>query len=511
MLLLKKGSLLLQRRQLLRVASGVDYSKPSTLVDTSIIFPQNVRLQQEEIRKREGKTQFGTGTISGANGIVHLATYPMNTEVIKLLRMSKTTVEVYNSNTDTWDNITGTALTGIDTDFFDDTLAEDTYLFTQKGVGPIRKWTGTGNTSALGGAGVPQARFLEYLEPYLIVGYLDSGAEKHQAVQWTDSGNITAWSGGNSGSALLRYNATPLRGLHLLNEYCVAYKKDCIYMGRRVDTSDVIKWDLVEVGTGLLSSRALTSDGGYHYFMGLNDFHIFNGVRTESIGKPVRDEVFRIINTDKETSLFALHNSALREVWFFIVVSGGTYPTKIFRYAYKTGFWFIDTCTSIRTAVEFFNQSAVSWDAATGTWDSNTTRWDDNVLITNSPKYIFGSQDGKSYYQDAGVSNDAGVSVDAYFDTLDYSDDDLSVFKRWLQVEYWAKGTNITISYSTDEGVSYTSIETRALTDTMTKYITYFDVVSLTIRFRFRNNTTGETFTMRPLVQPYLVEREASR
>jgi hypothetical protein len=72
---------------------------------------------------------------------------------------------------------------------------------------------------------------------------------------------------------------------------------------------------------------------------------------------------------------------------------------------------------------------------------------------------------------------------------------------NWQLMQVWAKGSGLTAYYSTDGGVTFTEIGTLTLsadypTDDDPDYL-YFDVVSSKIRFRFRNNTTGETFTLK--------------
>lgn len=506
--LLRKATPEIPRRPVLAPIEGLDYSAPSTFINYRNGFPVNMRVLQGDLRKREGASQLGTDTIVGANGILHQGIYPQDDETIKILRMSKSNIEVYNTGTDSWDDITGTALIGGDNDYFDDAVAQNTYISTNSLINNIRKWAGTGNTALLGG-NPPKCKFLEYLSPYLIAGFTDLGLGRHQKAQWTDTGNIEVWSGGNSGSALLRqHGGSPMRGLKNLNEVCVSYMKDAIYLGRNVDTTEVIKWDLAETGSGLMAHRAVVDFNGRHYYMGLDDFKVFDGVRSESIGKSVRDYVFPFRNTNKEAGNFALLIPEYEEVWFFVIMSGKTYPQDIWKYNYRYGFWYQDTCSNYRTAVQWYQQGSTTIDQMVGTIDAQAQRIDDFLSLTNSPLYVYGSSDGKSYKLDRTTNNDAGVLVDAKYDSIDFKGSRFEQQSRWLQLDFWAKGSGtLRLFYSTEYGINWKSITNVTLTSEFKRYRVFLDVLSERIRFRWLNNTLNETFSLRQFY-PYYLDRE---
>jgi len=100
--------------------------------------------------------------------------------------------------------------------------------------------------------------------------------------------------------------------------------------------------------------------------------------------------------------------------------------------------------------------------------------------------------------------------IDGDWQSIDFTADKFEYYKRWLQLDFEAKGNSIDIEYSIDYGSTWSSIKTNyALSPDWSNkmYRVYFDVVARNIRFRFRNNRSGETFSLRQFY-PYYLDRE---
>jgi len=501
----------LLRKPVLKPIVGLDWMDPSTMLQDRGGFYRNMRLYRNDLKKREGKTLFGSTAVSGGQ-VQHLTTYPLESQVIRLIRMSKTKCQKWNTATFVWDDITGVNFTGGDGDFFSTCVAEDKLILTN-GVDVMRTYNDAGNTTNLvaGSGTVPVAKYIAYNQSgYLIAAYIQSVTGGPFKVQWTDIGDITAWGAGNYGSSLLRHSPEPIRGLHNLNEFTVAYKKDAIYVGRPVETSDIIIWDLAWQGAGLMSNRAVVVHAGKHYFMGTDDFYEFNGVRPESIAKGrVQREVFSRLDGNKTNRCFALLLTDYDEVWFFIVTAGENWPTEVWKYNYRLNAWYMDTCSELTSAALYYTQASVAWDDLVGTWAQQNWRWDDLLTTTDAQTPIFGNASGFCLKQNPFVNNDNGIAIDARYESIDFTADKFESYKRWLQLDFEAKGHSVIVEYSTDYGETWQSIETVTLTDRWPSkpYTVYFDIVARNIRFRLSNAVSGETFYLRTFY-PYYVERE---
>jgi hypothetical protein len=245
--------------------------------------------------------------------------------------------------------------------------------------------------------------------------------------------------------------------------------------------------------------------------MSHNDFLVWNGVRPTSIGDPVREEVFSKINRQRLDRCFALHVQELTEIWFYIVVVGQDWPTEIWKYNYKTGFWYMDTCNSLTCALKWAKVSTESWDDDTGTWDSDLTTWDEGSTAQDWEEVIQGRNDGYTLKLDYSSVDDDGTAISGEWQSKDFTADYLEFHKRWLQLDIWVRGYgSLKTYYSTDDGSSWTYITTLTLSAECQKFETYFDVVSDKIRFKLVSDALGETFYLRNLY-PYYLQREEKR
>ncbi len=506
----------LQRRPILIPVEGLDYSKPSTFINDRAGFPKNMRYYRAEMRKNPGKIKYGATALTGQ--VMGYGVLELSTGSKYLVRASKTEIQRYNTATEDWVSISSSAPSGGDDDFFFfANIPESGIIIITNGVNAIRKWTGSGNNSALGGS-PPKAKYCAYLSPYLLLAYTDDGVTKSPwTVQWCDTGDPETWSGGNAGSQVLSDEPSAIQNIMKLNEYAAVYKKNSIWLGRKVDTSDVFLLDCVKTGVGLFSSRALVDVEGVHYFLGSDDVYAFSGSQLSSTGEKVRDEIFSKIDRSKNNRCFAISIKELNEVWFFITVVGKGWPTEVWKYNYRTGFWYYDTCDDLTAAIMWEKTSSETWDDQTLTWDEAILRWDDNVNIESWEEIIFGRDDGYSLKLDYTITNDDGTVVDAEYQSIDFIADELEFEKRWEQLDLWLKGPgNIYVDYSTDYGATWTNIPYSttqayiAATDVYTKYEMYFDVIAEHMRFRLRNSGSNETFYIRNLY-PYYLKKSQTR
>lgn len=508
----------LLRKPILNPIEGLNYQKPSTMINDRGGYPKNMRLYRDELKKKEGYLFYGESPIWCAPGdtekpVLHLCQYPLASLSIRLVRFNKEHAEKYNVATGKWDRITSSAFTGTNDDFFSTTVAENK-LIVGNNVDPTMEYNDSGFFKELVGA--PKAKFLEYNKKgYLLAGFVTVGSDSFPTkVMWPDTGNIYGWTTGNYGSSILRDDPNPIRGMKNLNEYTAIYKKNSIYLARTVDTSDIFVFDLVETGTGLLSNRAIADKNGVHYILTLDDFKIFNGVRTESIAdKTVQREAFGRVNWNRVNRCFTQLMENLDEVWFYMVIAGEDWPTEIWKYNYRLGLWYYDTCNYITSACIYFQQAALTMDDLPGTMDSLLGRFDDALTTQDNPIIIIGDKNSYTYRLDQLTHNENGRAIDAYWESADFVADKFENYKRWLELDFEAKGHSLDIWYSVDYGANWKKIKTVTLTNLWPDkpYKVYLDVVARHIRFRFSNNKKDETFYLRQFYPYYLFREDAGR
>lgn len=505
----------LLRKGVLIPIKGIDFSKPATFIDDRNGFPTNMRYYRSELRKRPGKTVQGGVTNDGSQ-VMGLGRLELSSGSKHLVRASKRHIERLNTSTGLWEVISIITYNSGDEDFFSfTTVTEDGLLISTNYIDAPYRWPGSGNQVLLGGS-PPKAKYAAYLSPYTLLAYTNDGTSVEPwRVAWSDTNNPNAWSGGNSGEALLSDEPSVIQNIANLNEFIAAYKKDSLYLGRKVDPPDIFIFERIKTGIGLGAPRAFADAEGQHYFMGANDFFVWNGIRVDSIGESVRDEVFSRINREKINRCFAVHVQELNEVWFFVVIAGNSWPTEVWKYQYRLGFWYFDTCDQLTAAIKWERINTVAWNDATGTWDQAQSVWDASATVADWEDIMFGASDGFCAKLDYTTTNDRGTAVSSSFITKDFVADTLEKNKRWLRFDVWGRGPGkLYVDYSTDFGSNWTNIPYTSsqqyvdLTSVSRKYEFYLDIWAEQIRFRLRNAESSETIYITNLYPYYLDQEE---
>lgn len=505
-------------KAVLMPVEGHDYSKPPTFIELGAGFPVNMSYFRGELRKSPGKSKYGSVAISGGQ-IMGLGVLELNTLSKYLVRTSKTKIQKFNPATTAWDSISDSDFGGGDDDFF--SFANDTangLLVITQYINVMRKWTGSGNTAALGGT-PPRCKLVEYLSPYLLAGYIDDGiAVNPWKIQWPDTNDPETWSGGNSGSLLLSSDPSPLKQLRKLGNDVAAYKQNALCLLHKVDTADIFTPETIRVGIGLVAQNAVAVDeDGTHYFMSPYDIFRWNGGVPESIGKPLKEYLFPRLDRTNIGRCFAVTMKSLSEVWFFVVISGQSWPTEVWKYNYANGRWYMDTCDNITAAIAWQRTASETWDDEVGTWDDALDTWDEGVSTEASEEVIVGRDDGYTLKVDKDLAEDDGVAIDSQHDTKDYYGGTPDQEERFLEFDVEMKGPGyVYLYYSTDHGDTWVNIPYSSTqsyfetTESYARFKAYPDVWARHIRFRIRESTLSKTIYIRDF-QPFFLPRGRKR
>ena len=496
----------------LDVTKGINFSVPSAYLGSGQNYPQNVQLYRGELKKRDGRVVVG-GVMLGGHKVLHLGVLEISNGTQRLIRHSRYNIERYMALTGLWEDITGGDLTGTETDFFDSCVVteSDLYVFTNNLVDKIKKYDDSGVTQDLGG-NPPLCKTLDYVTPYMLIGnVVDTGTAIPQKIQWCDTGNPELWLGGNSGSVLLSDEPSKIQKIKKLLDYAMVYKEKSVYRGRKVASDSIFEFGgPFQIGKGISSPRSIVDNGENHFYQGIFDFHVNNGVRISDIGAPVREYVFNRINRQRIETCFALHVELYKEVWFFVTVGGDDWPKEVWKYNYETGFWYFDTVENCITAGLYKQTGDLTWNTDPGTWDDEIDPWDSQTGLTDAPSHVFGYADGFVDRLSTNTVDDRGVAVNSRIDTKDYtglSHKGIEYDTRWLQFDIWARGQgSVRLYYSTDYGSNWSYIGTNELTTQAEKMTYWLDVYASHIRFRIQCDGKGEYMTLRNFT-PYFLNK----
>jgi len=210
-----------------------------------------------------------------------------------------------------------------------------------------------------------------------------------------------------------------------------------------------------------------------------SDYNIYEwngGWELVPIGNAVKKYIKDNIYKANAKRCFAVANFEKTEAHFFIPIGTDDYPTRFLTYNWTDKSWALNTVAS-----------------CSGGGNLNT----DGV-----EKSIFGLSAGTVHNYDYSSLNDGSTAINSYFTTPDITiDKEEYKIKRkdFTNVYIDAKGNTLGMQYSSDEGDSYSTVDTDTL-DSSTIYNLHqypFTKAERNIRFKFRNNEGSESYSVR--------------
>lgn len=501
-------------------SKGLIVDRPGEYVDArSASVIKNMEYNRAIIRKRIGTSALGATLGERVQRLFELQVGAST----RLFRVGPTTVQAYNKATDVWTSVAHAALTGAAADMVSyafPVLAGEKIAVYTNGVDPIRKCSVSGNDALLGGS-PPKARFVRAFGPYTVLGsIIDGGNDYRSRIQWPDTGLPEIWSGGNAGSQDLLEDPEDMTGMGVFGGFLTVHKSKSIYLGQLVSTSEVFRFERRATGVGAVAEATIQNiPSGEQIFLATDGIHLFNGITAPLIDSPIQDELREEMNPAYLYKAQAVFVAELDEYWVCVPKGSDTEPQTIYKYNWRTKQLYKDERANLTAVGIFLNTQEDTWDDDAGTWDSDTTRWDSVTNLSLNPVVICGDASGNTTKRTANSNNDGGVAVEGLWETKDFTAEDAGLpdmdrMMRWKGLQLWAKGNSVKVYYSTNGGASWNLATTLTLssdypTDAVPLSV-YFDVVSSMIRFRFVNNTAGESYTVKKY-QIKATPREAVR
>jgi hypothetical protein len=461
-----------------------------------------------------------TETVTGAWGAGATA-YPAGLEIMAgreftredvsyNIRIGLDKIEVWDNANVEWDDITGTDLTGANTDIVDTAvplLTGKTILCITNGKDPIRKWTATGNTEVLGGT-PPVAKFIQEYKTYLVVANVGGGTDVAERVQWSDTAKPETWDSGNAGAVDLVEDGGGITGLNLFGDYLCVHKDSSISLGYLVSSTAVIQFTRKSTGAGTCANNSIVNlPTGEQIFLAKDGLRLFNGNSAPLIDAPVNDEIRRTLNKESMRRSYGILVKDKDEVWIGIPIGDYEVGSTIYKFNYVTRVLYKDYRPNATFMWRGASTAGLAWDDISASWDSYDFRWDDTAFGTDAEQINIGYVNGTSTKININVNQDNLVNYNSFWDSKDFEHAQGTI-SRWKKIEFWAQGGSCDIDYSTDSGNTWYAMNGSPFTLTANMpsdsapLIGYFDVVSSKIRFRFRNQN-NEPFKLKQFIIEY--------
>lgn len=146
-----------------------------------------------------------------------------------------------------------------------------------------------------------------------------SGAINVRRVAWCDREDPDTWQAtpeNEAGGFELQTNGALRCGVRVRGRTLLLTTTDA-HVAQYSGPPLVYGFQQVGKNCGVISDRAATSTGAGAFWMGDNDFYVYDGSSVRELPCEVHDYVFRFLNRSFKSNIYAVANAANNEIWWF--------------------------------------------------------------------------------------------------------------------------------------------------------------------------------------------------
>jgi hypothetical protein len=190
-------------------------------------------------------------------------------------------------------------------------------------------------------------------------------AQNPLLIRWSDQENYLEWMPrptNQAGSIELSRGTAIITALQARQEI-VVFTDASVYVLQYVGAPIVWSSQLVGDNISIVSPNSAVFVGSSVYWMGRGTFYVYSGQVTVNPCS-VRSFVFNDINQMQADQIFAVHNEAFSEVWWFYPSSESNTVDKYVIYNYKENLWYYGTMARTAAVASDISDRFIATDYA---------------------------------------------------------------------------------------------------------------------------------------------------
>ena len=239
----------------------------------------------------------------------------------------------------------------------------------------------------------PVNTFCQSIRPFrsflVAMNITESVTEQPNRVIWSDqsdSGALPAnWDitdpGTLAGDSYLTDDRGEIIGGYQMRDFFVIYKTHSTYIMRLIGGQSVMRFDKVQVHSGLLTKNSVTEFKGKHFVAADGDIVLFDGQNIESIAdKRVRRQIFNNLDGGNYLKSHVARYDQKNEIWFCYPESGTDQVTQAAIWNWRDNTWaFRDLIDTTYVASGISVGTVYTIDGLTGTIDTLDTTYSPTI------------------------------------------------------------------------------------------------------------------------------------
>lgn len=349
-------------------------------------------------------------------------------------------------------------------------------------------------------SGAPKAEIVFSVRDQVMALNTNDGAEKPDGWHCSAVFDHTDWTPSNTTQAnkgRLVAAPGPLTAGARLGEYAVAYKARSMFLGQYVGAPVVWDWTQVSGGdAGCVGKKALCDVDGVHFFVGEDNFWLFDGTRPIPLADgTLRDWWQANSNPSFRFLIECVYNRSANQVWIFYPSAASEVLDHTLVYHVKTKRWGRAN-RIIQTALEYVSPAATI-DGLSSYASTIDTLPD---IGLDSQYWLSGGRALSVFNASNQLVSLSGDSDTSSLQTGDAGDDDRVVLLQRLRLRYATAPTSATVQtlYRMESGTAYAAGASGSMTDGK------FDVLQSAHWHRAQVDFTGPVLVthMNPTFKP---------